>query len=203
MARQWRAGSKARATKRGRDLILPSIDEAEVYLKSLPLVCEYCCLVFTNAKKRRPQMDHRVPLGRDGGAELTNLALSCKACNGAKGPLLESEFRELLALVSTWDDGGKTLLARLRGGFYAWTGNGRPGVPKSEETKEKMRAAQQKWSAENPGIKEAFHRERMLGTHPTEETRQKLREAKLGEKNPWFGTSLSWVRAGKVDQAPK
>ena len=190
MARGWRSGSKARAAKLGRAIELPSIDQVHEHLKTTPLECAYCGIQLGKSKKTKPVMDHRLPLSRGGDAQLSNMALVCNPCNGAKGPLLEPEFRALLALIRTWEDGGASLLIRLRGGFYAWSGKcssggtmaqkisaKMKGVPKSEETRQKMSEAQKRYEIENPGVKEAFHRARMLGTHPTETARAAMSAA--------------------------
>jgi hypothetical protein len=125
MARQWRASSKARAEKIGLALsFMPSIDEAEAHLKTAGDHCDYCRVKFTRQKACRPNMDHRIPISRGGGAELTNLALCCHACNASKGPLTETEYRDLLATMARWTDAGKSLLIRLRGGYWVYRGNG-------------------------------------------------------------------------------
>jgi 5-methylcytosine-specific restriction endonuclease McrA len=119
MARRWRSGSKARALKLGRMIDLPSIDEVFDHLCSLPvpLRCSYC-----DVRIYRPQMDHRISLSRGGSAETSNLALTCKPCNLAKGPLNEVEWRSLLSFLDTWEDAGaaKSLLSRLRGAFWCY-----------------------------------------------------------------------------------
>ena len=121
LARQWRASCKARAEKIGLVLPhIPSIDEVEDHLKTAGQNCTYCGVKFSSKKTCRPNMDHRVPISRGGGAEVENLALCCHACNSSKGPLCENEFRELLATVQRWADGGNSLLIRLRGGYWLY-----------------------------------------------------------------------------------
>ena len=117
--RQWRSSSKARAAKLGRELTLPSIDDVENYLRNLPPVCEYCGRRLSASKAGKPNMDHRLPIARGGGAETANLVLSCSGCNRAKGEMTELEFRALRALVSTWEDGGKDLMRRLKLGWFS------------------------------------------------------------------------------------
>lgn len=119
MARQWRSGSKARAVRFGRDLVLPPIDEVESYLRNLPPVCEYCGRRLSASKAGKPNMDHRLPIARGGGAEVTNLVLACAGCNRAKGEMTETEFRALRALVSTWEDSGRDLMRRLKLGWFS------------------------------------------------------------------------------------
>jgi len=121
MARQWRSGSKARAAKVGRpiaDADMPSIDEVEAHLKLQPLECTYCRRRLSASKAGKPQMDHRLPISRGGTAATHNLVLACKRCNQIKGNCTEKEFRDLLQLVSFWDDRGKELFVRLQLGFF-------------------------------------------------------------------------------------
>jgi 5-methylcytosine-specific restriction endonuclease McrA len=120
MASQWRSSSKARAAKLGIELTLPSIDCVHQHLLAVPKVCDYCGVRFSRLKKTRMNMDHRFPISRGGSAEVANLALCCRACNAAKGPLSEQEFRELLAVIGTWEDAGNSLLVRLRGGYWCY-----------------------------------------------------------------------------------
>jgi 5-methylcytosine-specific restriction endonuclease McrA len=242
MARQWRDSSKRRCAKLGRAIELPSIDQVESYLLTCALLCAYCGIVLGSSKKTKPIMDHKQPISRGGTAETDNLGLCCAACNGAKGPLNESEFRELLSLISTWEDKGKALLIRLRGGFWSFAGGpkeitsklisaaldghevsvetrqkighanrGRPGrevsedererislkltgLKRSDETRTKMSAAQKR-RVLSP---EAIANITAANRRPlSDETRQKMREAKLGSNNPWFGKDLSHVRAAR------
>lgn len=63
-------------------------------------------------------VDHKTPFNRGGTNELDNLCLCTSKMNTAKGGLNEKEFRELLELISSWEDKGERLLRRLRQGFY-------------------------------------------------------------------------------------
>jgi 5-methylcytosine-specific restriction endonuclease McrA len=121
MARQWRSGSKARAAKVGRliaDADMPSIDEVEAHLKVQSFACTYCGRRLSATKAGKPNMDHRLPIARGGGADVHNLVLSCGGCNRAKGNCTEEEFRSLRALVAGWQDGGKDLFRRLKLGWF-------------------------------------------------------------------------------------
>ena len=121
MARAWRAGSKARAAKIGRPLppeSIPTINEVEAHLRCQPLECIYCRRQLAATKAGKPNMDHRLPIARGGGADVHNLVLACKRCNQIKGNCTEKEFRDLLQLVSFWDDKGKELFVRLQLGFF-------------------------------------------------------------------------------------
>lgn len=120
MARAWRSGSKTRAAKLGRvNITLPSIDEVEAHLRTQPLECAYCRRRLGATKVGKPQMDHRLPIARGGGADLANLVLSCGGCNRTKGEMAEQEFRDLRALVLTWEDGGRDLMRRLKLGWFS------------------------------------------------------------------------------------
>ena len=121
MARQWRTSSKARAKKGGHNIgQIPSIDDVYAHLKTLPWQCCYCGTALGKLKQDKPNLDHRRPICRGGDASLANLGLACWPCNGSKGPLLESEFRDLLDTVRSWPDKGKSLLIRLRGGYWSY-----------------------------------------------------------------------------------
>ena len=119
MARGWRSGSKARAARLGRDIgVLPSIDEVEAHLKVQPLFCFYCGTKLGTSKRGKIHMDHKLSISRGGDAALHNLALACHRCNKIKGECSESEFRDLVQLVSYWEDKGKSLFTRLQLGFF-------------------------------------------------------------------------------------
>jgi len=121
MARQWRTSSKSRAAKGNHRIgAIPSIDETHEHLKTLPWECCYCGVALGTKKQNKPNLDHRRPICRGGDARLSNLGLACWPCNGSKGPLLESEFRDLLDTMRRWPDKGKSLLIRLRGGYWSY-----------------------------------------------------------------------------------
>ena len=122
MSRQWRAGSKARAAKIGRPLppeSIPTIDEVEAHLKLQPLECTYCRRRLSASKAGKPQMDHRWPIARGGGAHVQNLVLSCGGCNRSKGEMTETEFRAILQTLSYFEDKGKDVLRRLKLGWFS------------------------------------------------------------------------------------
>lgn len=62
--------------------------------------CEYCgCQVFRDLPETadaRATGDHRVPISRGGAKGQHNIAITCLACNKAKGPLTEWEFRAVM-----------------------------------------------------------------------------------------------------------
>jgi len=185
LATRWRSSSKIRAAKTGREIVVPSLDDVHRFLIAAPKNCCYCGVPFGQAKNIRMTMDHRQPIARSGDAELANLGLCCHACNSAKGPLLEAEFRALLELVSSWEDRGNTLLTRLRGGFYSFRNYGTPSHPVSEETRRKMSEA-------HLGVKHSEEAKRRigeahLGMKRSEETKQRMSAAKMGQNRgvPW------------------
>lgn len=62
-------------------------------------------------------IDHKQPLNRGGDSRLDNLCITDPKINSAKGQMTEKEFKQLLKLISSWEDGGAYLLMRLRQGF--------------------------------------------------------------------------------------
>ena len=53
--------------------------------------CRYCGRRLSN---RRLEIDHKWPVSRNGGNELSNLQLLCSACNLRKGIQTDEEFRD-------------------------------------------------------------------------------------------------------------
>jgi len=86
------------------------IDYAEI-IKTKLTNCEYC---KCKLNKLNFSVDHKIPLSHGGDTNNDNLAYCCTHCNSAKGELTDTEFKELLTLVSTWKDKGDNLLKRLR-----------------------------------------------------------------------------------------
>ena len=62
------------------------------------------------------ELDHRVPISRGGSFQVFNLGVTDARMNQAKSNRTQNEFMELLKLIETWDDGGKSLIADLRSG---------------------------------------------------------------------------------------
>lgn len=85
---------RTRATRDGVALDYTLADVRRL-LESSPL-CEYCRQPVSFAAS----LDHRTPIARGGKHALDNLAVCCSRCNGIKGMLTESEFRELLTLLA-------------------------------------------------------------------------------------------------------
>jgi 5-methylcytosine-specific restriction endonuclease McrA len=91
---------------------LPTRIELEKFLIKSNKVCGYCGqeLIQENIS-----LDHNLPTARGGKSILNNLVLCCKNCNIAKGSMTGVEYIQLLDCISTWEDGGKYLLGRLKG----------------------------------------------------------------------------------------
>lgn len=97
---------------------LPSAKEIRDWLNSQkPYTCYY---TGESVTEKHLGLDHLTPIARGGVYNLSNIVVTSQYINGAKGEMTEQEFRELLELVSSWEDKGKSLLKRLRfsGGMY-------------------------------------------------------------------------------------
>lgn len=113
-ARNLRTSLKTRAKKHGLDYS-PTAEEIKNWLLSqTPLTCYYSGEPVDLFKMH---VDHKIPLNRGGTNHFENLCVAEHKMNSAKGQMTDKEFSELLALISTWEDGGKYLLIRLRQGF--------------------------------------------------------------------------------------
>ncbi len=111
-AKHLRSNWRRRAVKLELDLNeIPSIPKITEWLDDqMP----YTCYLTGDPLDRDFQVDHRVSITRGGGFGLDNLGLTSQLLNGAKGSMIESEFRELLNLVESWDNKGESLLSRLQ-----------------------------------------------------------------------------------------
>ena len=89
----------------------PSYHIWQWLLKIDPFVCYYSGVPL---KKDDFSIDHKQPLKRGGTHDFSNLCVCTKGMNTAKGALTEKEFKDLLALISKWEDRGVNLLARLK-----------------------------------------------------------------------------------------
>lgn len=103
--------------RRGRDHGLdndktPKIDEILEWLKQQhPLKCYYTGVDLT---LKTMNIDHKLPISRGGSNGFSNLCICSAGINRAKGSLSDTEFEALLLLSSTWEDGGASLLRRLK-----------------------------------------------------------------------------------------
>jgi hypothetical protein len=59
------------------------------------------------------ELDHKTPLSRGGKLHLDNVGITSRWYNNIKGQMTEKEFRQLLRLVSKWEDKGLSLFKRL------------------------------------------------------------------------------------------
>ena len=86
------------------------IDYAEI-IKTKLTRCEYC---DCKLNKTNFSVDHKIPLSHGGDTSDVNLAYCCNHCNSAKGEMLDTEYKELIKMVSTWKDKGEYVLRKLR-----------------------------------------------------------------------------------------
>lgn len=111
-ASQVRSSWRERAKKFGLNLDeVPSRPEIQEWLeKAHPLKC-----YFTGGfiSQEVVELDHKEPLSRGGSLTLKNVGITSRWYNNIKGQMTEKEFRQLLKLVSKWDDKGDTLFRRL------------------------------------------------------------------------------------------
>ena len=63
-------------------------------------------------------IDHKIPIKRGGTNKLSNLCIASHHMNSAKGSMTDREFKALLKLISKWEDGGNSLLRRLKQGHF-------------------------------------------------------------------------------------
>lgn len=76
--------------------------------------CPYCQTQLTD---KSISFDHAIPICRGGTPEFANLTVCCLACNTAKGPLTQDEYRQLLALLASFPRAAAAnTLARLKAG---------------------------------------------------------------------------------------
>ena len=92
----------------------PTTPEILKWLESQTLTCYYSGEVVDLWKMH---IDHKIPPVRGGDNSLENLCIASSKMNSSKGVMTEKEFKDLLALVSNWEDKGEKLLIRLRQGF--------------------------------------------------------------------------------------
>lgn len=91
----------------------PSRQDLIQWVREQTMVCHYCGCALTT---RNFSVDHLQPVSRGGTSVLDNLRPCCKRDNDVKESMTEAEFIALRALVTTWEDGGRKLFARLRSG---------------------------------------------------------------------------------------
>jgi len=91
-----------------------SAKEIKEWLLHVPSKCHYCGV---GLDQKNFGVDHATAVARGGLNAISNLRQCCRGCNIAKGAYSEAQFKALLELLSTWEDGGKALLAQLKRGF--------------------------------------------------------------------------------------
>jgi len=72
-----------------------------------------CYITGDNLNARSMEADHITPINRKGSFTLTNIGLTSKRWNQIKGDMTYEELKELINLVSKWEDGGERLYRRL------------------------------------------------------------------------------------------
>jgi 5-methylcytosine-specific restriction endonuclease McrA len=115
-ARNIRTSIMTRSRKIGLDRsdVPTPIEIANWLREQEPLKCYYSGRPVALFKMH---IDHKTPLSRHGKNDLSNLCVTDSKINSAKGQMTEKEFKDLLNLMSDWEDGGDYLLSRLRQGF--------------------------------------------------------------------------------------
>ena len=115
---QWKASRlrsawRARAKKIGISPdTIPTREEIQEWIEALiPFKCYITGVPLT---KSEIEVDHKEATSRGGGFGLDNVGLTSKYYNSAKGDMSEKEFKQLLKLIDTWKDKGKSVLKRLR-----------------------------------------------------------------------------------------
>ena len=108
------AASFSKRFKQVGDTTKLSAKEIKEWLLQAPAVCHYCNIGLDQTNFG---VDHAIAVARGGANAVSNLRQCCRGCNIAKGAYSEEQFKALLALVTTWKDRGKALLAQLKRGF--------------------------------------------------------------------------------------
>lgn len=116
-SRNLRSSLMVRAKKLGMDRSeIPTAEEIKEWLLAQrPLTCYY---TGVEVSLWDMHIDHKIPLKRGGRNCLSNLCVTDSKANSAKGAMTEKEFKELLRVISAWEDGGTYLLSRLRMGHF-------------------------------------------------------------------------------------
>lgn len=113
-ARNLRASLLRRAATHLKDTT-PSIKELQRWMTLPSYTCYYSLQVLALDEIT---IDHKIPLNRGGDNSLDNLCFCSSHMNTVKGDMTEKEFRELLELVKTWEDGGASLFRRIKMGHF-------------------------------------------------------------------------------------
>ena len=114
---QWKA-SQARSSWRNRakryglniDEVPTRIEIQEWLEKQDPVRCYFTGGFISHEVM---ELDHKIPLSRQGSLALKNVGITSRYYNNVKGSLTEKEFKSLLRCVSKWEDKGESLFKRL------------------------------------------------------------------------------------------
>lgn len=112
-----RQSMRSRAKKLGISMDeVPSTSELRLWIDAqIPWKCYYSGETVTLSNL---SIDHKIPLHRNGSNLLENLCIVTRQINGAKGTMTDTEFTELLSIISKWEDNGAAVLTRLRQSIY-------------------------------------------------------------------------------------
>lgn len=111
-ASQLRSSWRTRAMKYGENLDeVPTRVQIQEWLEAQSPI--QCYLTGGFISTEIVEVDHRVPICRNGKFDLSNAACTSRYYNNTKGSMTEEEFRGLLKLVKTWEDKGASLFKRL------------------------------------------------------------------------------------------
>lgn len=114
-ARGIRSKLLSRVTDKSLKDSTPKTEDILKWLEQTPLICYYSGIKLDLFKMH---IDHKTPLARGGTNELSNLCFASHHMNTAKGKMTEQEFKQLLNLIRMWEDGGVSLLRRLKQGYF-------------------------------------------------------------------------------------
>jgi len=115
---QWKSSGlrsswRARAKKNELNLLsVPTRIEIQDWLKSKYPFKDY--LTGESLTKTQIELDHITPVSRGGTFSLSNIGVTSKKNNSAKGDLTQEEYQGLLLAIVRWEDQGERLLSRLR-----------------------------------------------------------------------------------------
>jgi len=122
-AQAFRSHCLARAKKAGHDKTsIPMPKQIAEWIARQPMIEKrgklYFSCYLTNdlIPVAKIEIDHRIPVSRGGDYSTDNLGITSKRLNAAKGTRTEQEFKQLLGLISDWDDKGKSLIGDLYAG---------------------------------------------------------------------------------------
>lgn len=111
-ASQVRGSWRNRARKYGHSLDdIPTRIEIQQWLEAQDPI--KCYISGTFISPEIVELDHKMPIVRGGSFQLDNVGATSRYYNNVKGTMTEKEFRQLLKVVSKWEDKGVALFKRL------------------------------------------------------------------------------------------